>query len=116
MVDREDVVGDPDHIGTICGQQPFDFVDHRDRLAAAVRHAENLVTTPPTLVRASASGDERERALPVSVAPGSYVTHHVDGLSRRPRLRIEIGDLRARLRLVNLAVLTQESDSVYPRE
>ncbi len=93
VVNGEDVVGNPNHIGLIGGEQPLDFIDHRERLAAAVGHAKNLMTAPAATIRAAAGGDEGERALAVGIAPSFHVAHHVNRVSCRPWLGVEVGDL-----------------------
>ena len=50
------------------------------------------------------------------LAPDLNIARDIDGLAQRPGLPVEIGDLRARGRLVNRTVLAQESDPVDARQ
>ena len=119
VVDGEDVVGDPDHVGGVGLKQPLDLIDNEQGIAAAVGLAKDLMAAPATLVWASAGGDEVDRTFAVRVAPGLDVAADVDGVTSGPGLAVEIGDLVALRRLVHgarvrrdrrgLAMLVQES-------
>src|SRR5215475_1551295 len=65
--------------------------------------AKDLMTAPATLVGASTGCDEIYRTLAMGVAPGFYITTNVDGLTSRPRLTVQIGDLSALRRFVQVA-------------
>src|SRR5215467_9058570 len=61
------------------------------------------MAAPAALVGTSAGGDEIHRTLAVSVAPGFYITANVHRMTSRPWLAVEIGDLRALWRFVEIA-------------
>ena len=66
-------------------QEPLNFIDNEQWIAAAVGLAKDLMAAPATFVWASAGGDEVNRTFAVSVAPGFYVAADVDGMTSRPR-------------------------------
>src|SRR5689334_14444428 len=92
----EHIVCHPEHVGRIGLDEPFQFIDDENRIATAMRLPENLMAAPATLVWAAARGDQRNRTLAVSVAPGLYVARDVNRIACWPWLRIEIFDLCSR--------------------
>ena len=52
----------------------------------------------------------------MGIAPGADITHDIDRFARRPRLRVKVGNLLARRRVLELTALVKESDAVYFRQ
>jgi len=111
-MDGEDVVSHPGHVRPVAVHEPLELIHDRAWLPAAVRLAEDFVAAPAAMVGAAARRDQRDRAHAVILAPDLNIARDIDGLAQRPGLPVEIGDLGARRRPVNRAVLTEESDPV----
>src|SRR2546428_4253485 len=107
MMDGEDVVGHPGHVGLIAIDEPLELIHDRAWLPAAVRLAEDFVAAPAAMVGAAARRDQRDRAHAVMLAPDLNIAGDIDGLAQRPGLPVEIGDLGARRRLVNRTILAK---------
>src|SRR6202451_792661 len=58
VVNGENVIGHPRHLGLVSTNQPLEFVGHRRRLPAAMCLAEYFVAAPAAMVGAAASGDK----------------------------------------------------------
>ena len=93
MVDGEDIVRDPEHVGLVSIAQPFQLVGHKLRLATTVCLAVDLVTAPFTVIGTAPRRDQRNGTHAMMGPPGFDIAPGVDGFSFRPRLCVEILDL-----------------------
>ena len=78
-------------------------------IAPPVGLSEYLVTAPSAFERTSAGGDEGNRALTMRIAPGLHVSRNIDGVPRRPRLRVEVV-ICARVRFDEVAPFVEEDE------
>jgi hypothetical protein len=108
MIDRKDVIGNPNHVWGISVEQPLNLIHHLDRITAAVRLPKDLMAAPIAAKRATSGGNEIYRAATVMRAPGLDITLNVDRISRRPWLLIKIFDLATRGHLTHLPVLIEK--------
>src|SRR5689334_19454988 len=90
MVNREDIVRHPEHLGLIALEQALDFVHHRLRRAPAMSSPIDRVTAPVASVRTSTSRYDGNRAFSVMSTPGLQIFRHVDPLAIGPWLGVQI--------------------------
>src|SRR5258708_2653370 len=94
MMNGEDVVGKPEHIGLVAVHNPFDLIGDARRRAPAMGLAERRVAAPAAMVRASARSDHGNGSRAMMFTPGAQVAGNVDSLAVGPRLRVEVGEER----------------------
>ncbi len=93
--------------GVYCFKQPLHLIHYLERITAAVGLAVDLVAAPAAFVRAAASRDEVDGALLVMGSPGVDIAMEIDRLARGPGLCVQIGDLRTRRVLAEMARFIQ---------
>ena len=49
VIDGEYIVGDPDYVRRVLLEEPFDFIDDEERVAAAVGLSVDLMTAPAAI-------------------------------------------------------------------
>src|SRR5580658_9832724 len=109
----EDIVGHPCHIRLVTSDQPLEFVGDRRRFSPAMSFAKYFVTAPAAVVRAAASGDQRNRTHAMMLAPGFDILSHIDGFAIGPGLGIDIAQLFARFCLNDVSLGVAEGNTIH---
>src|SRR5580704_4882692 len=112
----EYIVGHPGHIRLVAIDQPLEFVGDRCRLSAAMSLAEYFVAAPAAVVRATAGGNQRNRAHAMMFAPGCDILSHIDSLAIGPGLGVDIGQLLTRFRLSDVSLGVAEGNAIHSME